>query len=809
MKDLFEEEEESDKGDQFSEDFFEEFEENNIAVNPQNEQYEEKIYKNMKEEISDYIKTGNPSIQLEPLLDVFHRDILARIFLEKEVGLNQLSQKFLIKLLSNYERFGLQINIQLLSLLKTIRFHRSLVPLHIYSRNEEHISNLIGIILEELRKNIGKFSNLTQIIKILSELDKKITEAFNIMDIWMKNISDLEIKEIKWNEFYSFLSVLRSPPLQLLIRNNLKFKIAFFEIIQRKFFVLSSKDDFEEISFSFFVLMNFSIKFRFYSRNLKVLLEGLDLILQMNCSSTLKSSFFLMRCFAMMNKTYKENEIIEKLFKDAPKWHLEEYHVYLLLKFENLSKVFLQKGIKCENMSKVVSLIEKEILIRLKFLSKKSLTSILYKYCQLYPVDEKTQIYYQIFFIKLLYTDINKRNHQTFISFMKNLCDYGHDYRPLLKNCAPFFKEEINSIPSVEKMMILKLLGSLTPNEEFKDLISLYLNSLQEKIREVKSTKFILMLLKEAFFEPSLEPKDPIGKALREIILKRVMAIWDILSGKSNFFISVTRYDRTNEPYVTYFLQSKINSFTSQTIYFKYIADFSLIDSPSQNQIKYLKEVLAKTDIDIIKKNKDYLFQILREMNSSIVWDEKTGRQNEHIVEIVKILNVKEVIVDQYPDFLWKKFKAYINFLSFNDLNEQNVIIEFLLNHFEENVHKWSNKSKDSISDLKAHFMDFKDICSFVNIINICIISMTSVEQKFISKYVEILNVFSPAFFSFVKQDPIVLMTSYEVMTHVFHNILTVSIVMRVYNIETNENWENLFGFLVNDVIFFIIQYSF
>lgn len=801
MKDLFDEEEESDHGDQFSEDFYEEFEENNSKLHTQGQHHEEKRYKSMKEEISEYIKTGNPSIQLGPLLDIFHKDILSRLLLEKEIGLNQLSQNFLIKLLNNYENFDLDTKFQLLNLLKTIKFQRSLVPFHIYSRIEEHILILVNMVLDELKKNVGKFNNITQIIKIMSDLDKKITEVFTILENWMNAVTDPEIKEIRWSELYYFHSVLRAPPLRLQIRYNLNFKMSFFEIIQKKFFILDSKNNFDEVCFSFFVLMNFSIQFRFYSRNLKVLLDGFDMIIGLNSTCSMKSCFFIIRCLALMNKTYKENEILEKFFKDAPKWQLQDYPVYLLLKFEYLMKILIQKKPYSEKIIKMVSILEKEILLRLKFISKKTMTPILLKYCEIYPMDESNQIYYQIFFIKLLYTDINRRNHQTFIAFMKNLCYFGQDFRPLLKNCAAFLKEEVDSIPSFQKIVILKLLANSNPNQEFKELISLYLNSLQRKVLEIKSAKFILSLLREAFFDSSLDP-DPIGKLVREIILKRVNAIWDILSGKSNFLICVTKHDRSNEPYVAYFLHSKLNSFASPNIFFKYVSDFSLIENPSLNQIKYLRIVLEKTNIETIKKCRDFLFQILREMNASTVWDEKTGHQDQNIAEIANLLNVKEIIIDEYPDYLWKKFKAYLNFLCFNDLLQTKIIIEFLFKKFQNSVEKWIHKDKEPIIDMKTHVNDFKDICSSANIIHTCMISSHLVDEEFNLKYIEILKSLYDPFLKFVKQEPNYFISSNEGLTHIFHNILTVTILMRHFNIGNAENINELFTYLINDVSF-------
>ena len=108
--------------------------------------------KNLKQSIQDYLNLEE-NTNLPHVIKAFHSDILSKILWENQFGLNYLSMDFLKILMKNRENLSLEAKLELLHLLKTIKFNHSLVPAYFYNQINEFIQEIIMKILKNLEKS--------------------------------------------------------------------------------------------------------------------------------------------------------------------------------------------------------------------------------------------------------------------------------------------------------------------------------------------------------------------------------------------------------------------------------------------------------------------------------------------------------------------------------------------------------------------------------------------------------------------------------------------------------------------------------
>lgn len=633
-----------------------------------------------KEQMKSYIKT-----QENPLLEIiimnFHKDLISHLTWGEHIGLNTPALDFLKTLLKNQNNLNIDSLIQLLILLKTIKFHYELVPAYFYAQIDETIRALIDLIHTALKIPQNKqLKNLVLFLKIQIKLDRNVNKTIEILQEWISSITNQKLKEWKWTEFFFLFKSLKIYQIRNLTKNKYFYKDFLFDVAMRKFSLTKHEESLDSLCLIYESFMDYVTYFRLYTKNIGNLNHIMDLILEREGFISPKSAECLLQAIPIINVIYKEEEIFEKIEKSSIFWKLRSISLFCVLKIF-ASLIRLKTYINNSFLDKMTESLDNELMWRVKLGRLSFFHIFAEKYTKLMPLTKKNLRHYEIIYLKLKDVTINYLNFLNMIMILKVYREGDFPIDEILHNFIDFLTNDMSRIALKQKIIILKLLSLSTLKNH--DIIEIYMVDIQSKISSLLNTKILLILAKEAFLW--VNKSNSILARIRLFIVQKVKKIWRKISSLSAFLITFTRNHFPHEKELNLFVFQMISVIASEKYLHGYLSNFNCLFNTSENQIRFLKDVLINVKTEDLKRNKSLIFTILKDLSKQETFSIKR-ENNKDIAHIVNIMNDLEVLEeDNYSDPIWTKFKYYVSFLVFHNFPLE-VPLKLILKKFIENI---------------------------------------------------------------------------------------------------------------------------
>jgi len=750
----------------------------------------EGISKNLRQTITEYLETEKAS-NLNQIIHNFNEDIMAKIVWQGEFGLNYLGIDFLKTLLKNLETMNLSSQLELLQLLKTIKFNISLVPDYFYSQIDVFISEVIKYTNKNLIKSNKNLPKLLELLKIQVSLDYSLRPSMEILESWIFNISDQELKHWSWGSLNFLSSILRKRNLRSLLRYQFTYKEKLFDIVEKKL-ELEENANLQTLCRVFHIFLDFSTAYRLFSKKAKSINKLVDKILAQQEDFTITSGIYLFKGFLLMNFIYKEKELIMKLENSAKNWDYRETKLQTLMQLCHNIKQIRNEDFK-DIKRKLGMELNQIIFLRLRFhANDKNMNYVIWNYFKMFPLDNENLNYYKFFYEKLVFVGINRGNYIYILQTMRIYADCSFKYSELLLKSLKFFVKEIEGISLQHKVRVIKLISDdfLAKNKEFEYFGETLIEDFKLRIATVSYAKLLFLLVQETFLGANLYSKN--SKTLRQILVLRLNEIWRKIPQTSGFLLAMSKFDFPKEPYIEKFIDSKLNERITMQFFAKFLSEFTTMGSSTKVQLTLLKKILRRCEISVIRKNKETLFGLLGELNLMTIY-ENLGEKNHDLIEITQILNNMEILDDKYSDQNWRIFKTFIVFLLFNEF-PRNAALLVLFKYYKDKLSIFMETE-----EIEPKFKYFVELCSVLSLASHGI-EKTNKDTEISNLLKDTLQQFSQIFYSFLHENIRICFQNKIVQIYMFNSLLTMLILMRQFELEKGQENADLWKFLLDEV---------
>ena len=751
----------------------------------------------LRQSIMEYVQSehiSNPNQTLANLIKNFNEDVTAKIMWEGEFGLNYLGLDFLKTLLKNLEKLNLAQQLELLNLLKTVKFNISLVPHYYYAQIDVFIGELIKYIRKNLVNSNKNIIRLCQLLKYQLALDLPLRPSLEILEKWVSNLTEDELKSWSWNSLSFLSSILRKKNLRSILRYQFIFKERLFEVVEKKLALQEENESLESLCLIFQIFLDFSTAYRLFSKKSKSINRLIDKILERKEDITIFGGVCLFRSFLLMNFVYKEDLLLEKIEKSMIKWHFREEKLNMIMNFGHYVRQLRNETFR-EFKFRIGKDIGEIIFQRMRNVPQKYYCQNIWKYCNYFPLSYDNNTYYASFYEQLLQVSIDRGNHAYLLQIIKAYSDGGGEYCKLLLQNLHFYSAEKESLSLKQKFILVKLVkdefSSVSP--KFDRFSEILLQDIKAKLQTIFYPKLLQILVNEAFLGTNLFNKNSCH--LRKILLERLGEIWHMLQFPAGFLLSISRNVFKDEEMVEKFIDLRLNERITVKFLNRFLSQFTTMSSSTKPQLNLLKKILRKCDIKVIKYNKETLFGLLGEINLLSIY-ENNGEKNKDLLEITEIMNNPDIIVDTYNETNWRIFKTYLVFLLFNGFPRR-AAMQMLYKYFDGKYEKFFVET-----NFEEKFKIFTELCSLLSLGSHAV-QTEDREKELVETLKKNLIKFSDVFYSFLNEN---VRQSFEkeiIQIYMLNSLLTILILMRQQNLENGRENPDIWRFLLHDVNFF------